>query len=144
MTVQGKAIVGPILGIVGGALLLIAGLFAFGAVGTIQAYLTLAGLTWADLGLDPMLLNVHAIMTLLWGILGLVGAILAITGKKIGVYLMLVFGIISVVGLFLPIGTYTLLIPINITLNGSFILVDPFLLLVGGILGLTLKAEDLK
>ncbi len=132
--------VGAILGIIGGSLLLLGGLISFTAVGTLEAALTLAGLTWADIGLDPMFLTINSIMTLLWGLLGLLGAIFAMKDKKWGVYLMLVFGIISVVGMFIPIATYTILsIPLSIPLNGSFLFVDPFLLLVGGILGLVLK-----
>ena len=134
---------GPILGIIGGALLLLGGLISFGTQGTIQAYLTLVSLTWADIGLDPMFLTINSIMTLTWGILGLLGAIFAMQGKKFGVYLMLVIGMISTVGLFIPIATYTMLsIPLSISLNGSFLFVDPILLLLGGILGLTLKAKE--
>ena len=136
--------VGAILGIIGGSLLLIGGLISFGTVGTIEALLTLNSLTWADIGLNPMFLTINSIMTLTWGILGLLGAIFAMQGKKFGVYLMLVIGIISVVGMFIPIATYTLILPFSIPLNGSFLFVDPFLLLVGGILGLTLKEKEIK
>ena len=136
--------VGAILGIIGGSLLLIGGLISFGTVGTIEALLTLNSLTWADIGLNPMFLTINSIMTLTWGILVLLGAIFAMQGKKFGVYLMLVIGIISVVGMFIPIATYTLILPFSIPLNGSFLFVDPFLLLVGGILGLTLKEKEIK
>lgn len=137
--------VGAILGIIGSSLLLLGGLISFGSMGTLEALMTLNGLTWADIGLDPMMLYVNSGMTLVWGIFGLVGAILAMQGKKIGVWLMLVFGIIASVGLFIPIATYSILtIQFSINLNGSFLFVDPFLLLLGGILGLTLKEEALK
>lgn len=142
MAVKGKALVGPILGLIGGTLLMIGGLLVLGVMGTLEATLALSGLTWVDIGLDPTLFYVNFTMTLLFGIVGLIGAILAMVGKKIGVYLMLVMGIIAVVGLFIPIGSYTLIfLLVNITLNSSLFFVDPFLLLVGGILGLALKAE---
>ena len=135
-------VVSPILGVIGATLLTIAGFIGFGLMATIQAILTTSGLTWADVGLDPSLLTVSAILTLVWGLLGLVGAILAFTGKKMGVYLMLIAGGIATVGMFIPIGTYTItIIPIAVNMNSSMFFVDPILLLLGGILGLALKDE---
>ena len=138
--VKGKALVGPILGVIGATLLTVAGFIGFGLMATLQALLATYGLTWADVGLDPSLLNVSAILTLVWGLLGLIGAILAFLGKKIGVYLMLIFGLIATVGMFIPIGTYTiLLVSIPVNMNTSMFFVDPILLMLGGILGLALK-----
>lgn len=135
-------VVSPILGIIGATLLTIAGFIGFGLMATLQTLLTGSGLTWADVGLDPSLLTVSAIVTLVWGLLGLVGAILAFTGKKMGVYLMLIAGGIATVGMFIPIGTYTItIIPIAVNMNSSMFFVDPILLLLGGILGLALKDE---
>ena len=111
--VKGKALVGPILGVIGATLLTVAGFIGFGLMATLQALLATYGLTWADVGLDPSLLNVSAILTLVWGLLGLIGAILAFLGKKIGVYLMLIFGLIATVGMFIPIGTYTILLTVE-------------------------------
>ena len=133
-------VVSPILGIIGATLLTIAGFVAFGVQALLQ--IAIAPLTFADIGLDPMLLTVSAILTLVWGLLGLVGAILAFTGKKMGVYLMLIAGGIATVGMFIPIGTYTLLfVTIAVNMNSSMFFVDPILLLLGGILGLALKDE---
>ena len=135
-------VVSPILGIIGATLLTIAGFIGFGLMATLQAILTGYGFTWADVGLDPSLLTVSAILTLVWGLLGLVGAILAFTGKKMGVYLMLIAGGIATVGMFIPIGTYTItIIPMAVNMNSHMFFVDPILLLVGGILGLALKDE---
>lgn len=135
-------VVSPILGIIGATLLTIAGFIGFGLMATLQALLTGSGLTWADVGLDPTLLTVSAILTLVWGLLGLVGAILAFTGKKMGVYLMLIAGGIATVGMFIPIGTYTItFVTIAVNMNSSMFFVDPILLLLGGILGLALKDE---
>ena len=133
-------VVSPILGVIGATLLTIAGFLGFGLMATIQALLTTSGLTWADVGFDPSLFTVSAILTLVWGLLGLVGAILAFTGKKMGVYLMLIAGGIATVGMFIPIGTYTIsFVTIAVNMNSSMFFVDPILLLLGGILGLALK-----
>ena len=138
--VKGKALVGPILGVIGATLLTIAGFIGFGAIATLQVLLSTYGLTWADIGLDPSLLTVNAILTLIWGLVGLIGAILAFTGKRIGVYLMLISGLIATVGMFIPLGTYILIIvPIAVNMNSSMFFVDPILILLGGILGLALK-----
>jgi len=135
-------VVSPILGVIGATLLTIAGFIGFGLMATLQALLATSGLTWADVGLDPSLLTVSAILTLVWGLLGLLGAILAFTGRKIGVYLMLIFGLLATAGMFIPIGSYTiLLLPIPVNMNSSLFFVDPVLLLLGGILGLALKGE---
>ena len=135
-------VVSPILGVIGATLLTIAGFLGFGLMATIQAILTGSGLTWADVGFDPSLFTMSAILTLVWGLLGLVGAILAFTGKKMGVYLMLIAGGIATVGMFIPIGTYTIsFVTIAVNMNSSMFFVDPILLLLGGILGLALKDE---
>ena len=135
-------VVSPILGVIGATLLTIAGFIGFGLMATVQALLTASGLTWADVGLDPSLLTVSAILTVVWGLLGLVGAILAFTGKKMGVYLMLIAGGIATVGMFIPIGTYTIsFVTIAVNMNSHMFFVDPILLLLGGILGLALKDE---
>ena len=133
-------VVSPILGVIGATLLTIAGFIGFGAIATLQVLLSTYGLTWADIGLDPSLLTVNAILTLIWGLVGLIGAILAFTGKRIGVYLMLISGLIATVGMFIPLGTYILIIvPIAVNMNSSMFFVDPILILLGGILGLALK-----
>ena len=140
MVVKGKALVGPILGIVGAALLLIAGFIAFGVQALLEVTLAGAGLTWADVGFDPMILTVRAILTVVWALIGLIGAILALTGKKIGAILMLIFGLIATVGMFIPIGSMTIgFVTIPVTMNYNMFFVDPILLLLGGILGLALK-----
>ena len=98
-------------------------------------------MTWADIGFNPVLLYLQMILTIVLGLLGLIGAILAFVGKKIGVYLMLIFGIVATVGMFVPIGNISIIIPFPVTLSASLFIVDPILLLLGGIFGLILKQE---
>ena len=140
MVVEGKAKVGPILGIVGAALLLIAGIVSFGAQALMELVLASAGLTWVDVGFDPILFTVRSALTLVFALVGLIGAIMALVGKKIGVYLMLIFGLVATVGMFIPIGSFTITsISFPVTMNASLFFIDPILLLLGGILGLFLK-----
>lgn len=138
MVVGGKAKVGPILGLVGSALLLIAGFIAFGVQALLEA--TMFPLTWADIGMDPMILTVRAVLTVIFALVALIGAILGLLGKKIGVILMLIFGIITTVGMFVPIGTITIgFTTIPVSMNYNMFFIDPILILLGGILGLALK-----
>jgi hypothetical protein len=74
-------------------------------------------------------------LTLVFGLFGLIGAILGLVGKKIGAILMLIFGILASVFMFINIPNGPILQP----LSGAFLFIDPFLLLLGGILGLALK-----
>ena len=142
MVVQGKAIVGPILGLIGGLILTVGGLRIFSSIAQIEGLLVLMSMTWADIGFNPVLLYLQMILTIVLGLLGLIGAILAFVGKKIGVYLMLISGLVATIGMFIPMGTILIIvIPIPVTLNSSLFFVDPILLLLGGIFGLLLKEE---
>jgi len=119
MGAKGKELAGPIVGIIGSTLLIVAALFGL-----------------ITIGLD-ILFVIRIMTTLILGILGLIGAILGFAGKRVpGAVLMLLAGIVAVVGTFIPIGFYGFL---PITLVYTFFFVDPFLVLIGGILGLALK-----
>ncbi len=140
MVVKGKALAGPLLGIIGAALLLMAGIVGFGTQAIRENLLIVAGLSWEDIGFDPMLFTVSAVLTLVWSLLGLIGAILSLMGKKIGGFLMLICGSIATIGMFIPIGTYTILsVEYTVFLNSHFLFVDPILLLLGGVLGLVFR-----
>jgi hypothetical protein len=132
--------VGPILGIVGAAILLIAGFMAFGTQALIQAQLGLLGLTWADIGFDPSIFMVRGLLTIVFAVLGLVGAILALKDKKIGAVLLLIFGLVCLIGSFVPIGSLTIsFVTIPVTMIYPFFYVESILMVVGGILSLALK-----
>ena len=132
--------VGPILGIVGAAILLIAGFMAFGTRALIEAQLGLLGLTWADIGFDPSLFMIRGLLTVVFSLLALVGAILALKDMKIGAILLLLFGAICLIGSFIPIGALTIgFIPIPVTMIYPFFYVESILMVVGGILSLALK-----
>lgn len=140
MVVKGKALVGPLLGVIGAALLLIAGIVGFGIQNIREVLLNAEGMSWEDKGFDPMLFTVSAVLTLVWSLVGLIGAILSLMGKKIGGYLMLICGIIATVGIFIPIGNYTILSEVYTEfLNRHTLFIDPILLLLGGVLGLAFR-----
>jgi len=138
---MGKEKVGPILGIVGSAILLVGGFIGFGVQALVEAQLGLLGVSWADIGFDPSILMIRVIITIIVAILGLIGAIIAITGKKAGTFILLIMGIVALIGSFVPIGVIDLGIygSIPVTLIYPFFYVESILMLVGGILGLVLK-----
>jgi hypothetical protein len=72
-------------------------------------------------------------LTLVLGILGILGGILLCLDKKIGAYLAIIGGGLTFLGLFIQIGTF---IHTPITLTDSFIYIEPLLILIGGCLGL--------
>jgi hypothetical protein len=51
----------------------------------------------------------------------------------------LIGGILGFVGALVPLGNNINVTQIPITFSGSFLLLDPILMILGGILGLTLK-----
>ena len=133
--------VGPILGIVGSAILMIGGIIGLGVQALLEIQLSLLGVTWADIGFDPSILMIRVVITIVVAILGLIGAILAITGKKAGAFILLIMGIVAIVGSFVPMATINLGVygSIPVTLIYPFFYVESILMLVGGILALALK-----
>ncbi|MFX1574960.1 MAG: hypothetical protein ACFFB0_19660 [Promethearchaeota archaeon] len=145
--VKGKLLVGPILGIIGGGLLLIVGFLSFGVQAGVEPTLALLTLTWGDVGFDPILFTISSILTLVFAALAIIGAILGFVGKRVpGGALMLIGGIGAVVGYFVPVGVIDLPlpypdVPISLVYPGLF-WVPGFLILISGILGLALKAKS--
>nr|MDO8087635.1 hypothetical protein [Candidatus Sigynarchaeum springense] len=133
--------VGGILALVGGILLAIGGVIALGLMGTLEAMLLMYSMTWADIGLDPNMIYVNFIMTLLFGVLGIIGGAVGMK-KKGGGVLALIIGIVAMVGMFIPIASATIGISaVTIKLNSSLFFVDPVLILVGGIVTLAKPPE---
>lgn len=149
MVVKGKAKVGGILGIVGGVLLLISAFMSFavhaGIITTVELLFSGYGGDWASVGFDPGLFMIRSILTLLIALICFVGGLLGLFKQKIGAILMLLGGIVGAVLVFIPFGTIDLsaypVIPssVPVSMIYSFIFVDPFLGIIGGILGLALK-----
>ena len=144
MPARGKELVGPIIGILGSIMLFFGGFLRITFQSNIQAELEFHGLTWADIGVDPLLLTLGMILTISFAILGIIGALLGFIGKRIpGSLLMLLAGSSAAVGMFVPLGlidTGTLISPIM--LSYTYVFLDPYIILLGGILGLALKRKE--
>jgi hypothetical protein len=138
MIMKGK-LLGGLLSIVGGAIMLIAGFMTLITIPSIEANLEIAGLTWADVGIEPFIFYLRSILTFLWALLGIIGGIILIVGKNIGGFLALLGGILGIAGNFIIVGTLTIYESIPIPLSTSFLLIDPILIAIGGLLGLIMK-----
>jgi hypothetical protein len=79
------------------------------------------------------------IFTVLWGVIGIIGALLAFQGKRIGNILAIVGGALALIGLFIPLGIINTGVPVPVFLSYSLLFIDIILMLLGGILGLILK-----
>jgi len=65
---------------------------------------------------------------------------MVVKGKLlVGPILALIVGILGFVGALVPMGNNITVTQIPVTFSGSFFLLDPILIILGGILGLTLK-----
>ena len=136
MLVKGKLLVGPILAIFGGILFIFSSFQVSQALITIGYNLSDAGLHWFEVGLYPELMLLGYICTILWGVLGIIGGITAIFGKKSGNLIAFVIGNLGLFGALIPLGTNIAVTQIPLTLTGSFFLLDPILMIIGGALGL--------
>ncbi|MHA1193041.1 MAG: hypothetical protein ACTSP9_12190 [Promethearchaeota archaeon] len=83
-------------------------------------------------------MHVRLILTLFWDIVGIIDAIIAFNGKKLGSFLVLIGGILGSIGYLFPLGTITMGIstPSPVFLSGSFFLVDTVIMIIGGLLGI--------
>jgi len=145
---MGKA--GPIIGLIGAILIVIGWMISFSNVNQLEIRLMEVGTSMAEEGVDTGALNLNSILSLLCGILGIVGAFIGISGKKVGSVILLCVAIIFVIGTFIILAPeitfivgiyqYTVL-PIKVT--SPLIIFDPYLMLLGGILGVrTPKWKD--
>jgi len=71
--------------------------------------------------------------------LGIIGGCLALFGKDSGSIIAIIGGAFGFIGAVIPIGTNIAVTQIPMTFSGSFLWLDPILLIFGGILGLTSK-----
>jgi len=138
MVAIGRLIAG-VLAIIGGGIMLIAGFMTLITIPSIEANLDILGITWADAGIEPFIFYLRSILTFLWAFLGIIGGIILIVGKKIGGILALIGGALGIAGNFIIVGTLTLTTSVPIPMSTSFLLVDPILIALGGLLGLIVK-----
>lgn len=89
--------------------------------------------------LVPVIISI--VITITWAALGLIGATLGFRDRQAGYILMLVAGSGGLAGALIPISIYSVS-PYSIGiifLNATAMYIDPMLMLIGGILGFTLK-----
>ena len=139
MITKGKLSYGPILSLFGGIIFLFSSFLFSEKIIVIGHILSEAGFFHYEVGLYPEVLIIGFICTIVWGALGIIGGIIALLNKKSGSFLALGGGILGLVGALIPLGTNIAITQIPITLTGSLYFLDPIFLILGGILGLTIK-----
>ncbi len=120
--VRGKLLTGPSVAILGSVMLLIGGILG---ISIPEMQLVMA--------IFPIL-YVTFVLPIILGLIGIAGAVLTIIQKKFTNYVIIIVGLIAVIGIFIPIFfTFPLVM--------SFIYIDPFLILIGGILSVVIQEE---
>lgn len=140
MVVKGKMLIGPILAIIGGIVMAFSSYMVFTSIAHIEANLAIAALTWEDTGFSRELMYLRSICTLLWGLMGIIGAIFALIGKKFGSVIALLGGILGIAGMFIPLGAITInTVVMPVSLSASFMFLDPIIIIIGSLIGLLSK-----
>ena len=117
--------IGPILGFIGGLVMVV--------------FKIIFLITESDPN-PTMLLSIS--VSMLWGVLAIVGFIIALKEKDIGYYLVFVAGVGSLVGIFIPVQIPFLNYIQSLKLTQSFYFIDVALMLLGGILSLISVRKD--
>ncbi|NHI93928.1 MAG: hypothetical protein EAX96_15675 [Candidatus Lokiarchaeota archaeon] len=146
-----KVRLGSILALFGSALTLVTAIYVFLSIliteMQIQAFVIYNRPDYPSLNItvDYSLMIVEGIFVLVTSCIGMIGGFLISKDIKAGAFICLVIGIIILVTAFIPIGYlpitmtgYTGYAPIDptiVTLGCTFILVDPILTSIGGIIG---------
>jgi len=133
--------VGPILALIGGSIMVLLGIIALIIMMPAMRIISQYQIDLEQEGINIGLMYLNIILTFVWGLLAIIGAIINFKNKK-GAILVIISGAIAIVGTFLiivpakSVRLGNVIIYFNqITLNRS-LLVDPILILIGGIIGL--------
>jgi len=118
--IKGKLLAGPLVAILGSLLLLIGGILGISLpeMQLVMAFFPILYLTF--------------VLPIILGLIGIAGAILTIIDKQFFNYAIVIVGLIAVIGMFIPI---LIVFPLVM----SFLYIDPFLILIGGILSVVIR-----
>ena len=138
--------VGPIIASAGGAFLIIGGSVFLTMIMLMSSLYQAFGSSLTAMGLDFFIVNFS--LTLIFGIIAITASILGIKGKFWAHYILVGVGAIAVAGIFIPVvpnriidlGVYLATAP-QINLSSSLFYTDPFLVLLGGIIGIIMKEK---
>ncbi|MFX0106313.1 MAG: hypothetical protein ACFE75_12610 [Candidatus Hodarchaeota archaeon] len=115
--IKGKLLAGPVVAIIGSVMLLFGGILGL-LIPEVQQILLVAA----------PILYLTFVLPIILGVIGISGAILAIINNKFGNYIVIIVGLVAVIGIFIPIF-------VGFPLVMTLLYIDPFLILIGGIIG---------
>lgn len=126
MVLTRKQLIGSIIGFFGGFLFLWPSYYAFRARTEYTIFISDYGVTWSDVNFNPELFTIRFIITILWGILTITGALLNILGKQFGNIFCFIGGFGGVAGFFIIIGYIEIPqtfggIPVSLSATNAFI-----------------------
>lgn len=104
MVLTRTQLVGSILGFIGGFLFIWPSYYSFMARAQWSIIISDSGVTWSEVNFNPELFTIRFIITILWGILTITGALLNVLGKQFGNIFCFIGGIGGLVGSFIIIG----------------------------------------
>ena len=138
MVLTPKQLIGSILGFFGGFLFLWPSYYAFRARTEWTIFISDYGVTWNEVNFNPEFFTIRFIITILWGILTITGALLTILGKRFGNIFCFIGGIGGIVGFFMIIGYIEIPqtyggIPVSLSATNNFI-EDVFAIVAGLVL----------
>lgn len=122
MVLTRRKLIGSILGFIGGFLFIWPAYYAFDARAQWSNFISFYGVTWDEVNFNPDLFTLRFIITILWGILYITGALLTVLGKQFGNIFCFLGGIGGLVGFFIIIGyikipAHVTFIPISLSAN---------------------------
>jgi len=140
-----KSKIGGILSIVGGSLLIFALIWFQVTQNNVIQMLQLIAQGGSIHGNQPIITILGIILTLTFGLLGILGGILSLKGKMAGNIIAIIVGLIATLGMFVIFGPTVISLPPNYyfwpQLVYKIFYGEPIILLVGGILGLAIREK---
>ncbi|MFW9938249.1 MAG: hypothetical protein ACFFD5_11420 [Candidatus Thorarchaeota archaeon] len=145
--------IGSTLGYIGGSLLFITGIIAIIFWGFLEGLLPNNSqiiIAFREYVISSGHLNAYGVsvfLTFMWGIIALIAIKIKQKSLLFGNIMLVIVGIIASISMFIPIRSVVLLdlgsdiiIPLPaVKLSMTYIFVDPFLILIGGIIGIYKK-----
>ena len=121
-----RELLGSILGFIGGFLFIWPSFYAFRARTLWSSFISEYGAAWDDVDFNPDLFTLRFLITILWGIFTITGALLTTLGKQFGNIFCFIGGIGGFVGYFIIIGyikipSHFSLIPVSLSATNNFL-----------------------
>jgi hypothetical protein len=135
MVLSKSYLIGSIFGFASGFLYFWASFYAFIAQSNYSYLISLTGQSWEDVNFNLELFTIRFIITLIWGAMSIIGALLSILGKRFGNIFCFIAGIGGLIGYAVPIGFIHMpFTDIPISFSETLFFIDIALGIIAGII----------